>query len=63
MEGSSGYDNAGPLTPVGRVEPENVGNASATEINEDHGLVRQVVGGMVPLRCPDCGGWPCQCLF
>jgi hypothetical protein len=21
MEGSSGYDNAGPLTPVGRVEP------------------------------------------
>lgn len=47
---------------TGRAE-QNGSTAGAFEVNEDHGLVRQVVGGMVPLRCPDCGGWPCQCLF
>jgi photosystem II stability/assembly factor-like uncharacterized protein len=42
LEGSSGYDNAGPLTPVGRVEPANAaaggaGGATFSFVDPEHG--------------------------
>jgi hypothetical protein len=40
------------------------GSARASSFaNERDGPVRQVGGEAVPFTCPDCGGWPCQCLF
>jgi hypothetical protein len=47
-----------------RREPELNGSPRAQLFaNEDDGLVRQVVGEAIQPSCPDCGGWPCQCVI